>query len=177
MIPIEIAGNMKEARAKAKAFLSGRFFIQTLLPNGKAVNRQFLPNGVCTAGINRMLDVMFGGVAASATWYLGIINNASFSALAAGDTLASHAGWTEWTSYAGNRPTWTPGSASAGSITNPSLASATMNAAGTIRGLFLCNVNTGTSGILYSTAALSSGRAVADTEVLQLGYTSSITPA
>lgn len=174
---IEIANTIKEARAKARAFVSGRFYIETLLPDGRAVNREYIPNGVCTAGINHMLDVVFRAQAASAVWYLGIINNASFSALAAADTLASHAGWVEWTNYAGNRPTWTPGAAAAGSITNPALASATMNAAGTIRGLFLCNVNTGTAGILYSTAALSSGRAVTNTEVLQLGYTSSITPA
>lgn len=174
---IEVAKNMKQAEMMARAFLSGEYFIQTLLPNGRAVRRQKLKNGVTTAGINKMLDVMFGAVTPLTSWFLLIINNSGFSALAAADTLASHAGWTEWTSYAGNRPTWTPGTAAAGSITNPSLASATMNAAGTIRGLGLCSVNTGSSGTLYSTAALSSGRSVADTEVLQLGYTSSITPA
>lgn len=177
MIPIEIAGNMKEVRKKVRAFLRGEFFMQTLLPDGRAVNRQKLKNGVCTAGINRMLDVMFGSGTQLTSWFLLIINNASFTSLAAADTLASHGGWLEWTSYGGNRPTWTPGAAASGSITNPSLASATMNAAGTIRGLGLCSVNSGTAGILYSTAALPSGRAVADTEVLQLGYTSSITPA
>ena len=76
----------------------------------------------------------------------------------AADTLSSHSPWTESSAYSGNRPAFTPGSISGGSVDNSaSQASYTINANNTwIGGLFLASVNTGTSGILYGMAPFSS---------------------
>lgn len=173
---IEIAKGMKKANQLA-AFVRGMFEISTVLPDGRKVNRQKFKNGCTTLGLNYLLDTGFGGGTPDTTWFIGVIDNASYSTLAVGDTLASHGGWTEWTSYSGNRPAWTVAAASGGQITNSaSAASITMSAGGTIRGLFLCGVTSGSSGVLYSTGVLGTGRAVSNLEVLQLVYTSILTP-
>jgi len=52
-------------------------------------------NTVLTAGKNDLLDKYFAGSAYTAAWFMGIISSASFSAISATDTSASHAGWLE----------------------------------------------------------------------------------
>src|SRR3972149_7153411 len=61
-------------------------------------------NGITNVGVHYLLEVGFrDGVAPNpaqiATWYAGLIDNASFTAVAAGDTSASHAGWVEADEY------------------------------------------------------------------------------
>lgn len=159
------------------AIIGGLFEIRTVLPDGRRVKEQKFKNGPTTLGLNYLLDTGFGGGTPDTTWFILVIDNASYSALAVGDTLASHAGWLEFTDYSGNRPAWTPAAASGGQITNSaSAASITMTGDGTIRGLGLCGVNSGSSGVLYSTGVLGTGRAVSNTEVLELVYTPTLTP-
>jgi hypothetical protein len=72
-----------------------------------------VPNLVTTVGKNDLLTQYFKGSAYTAAWFVGLVDNASFSAYAAADTMASHAGWIEGTPYSnGTRPTWTGGTAS-----------------------------------------------------------------
>lgn len=75
----------------------------------------------------------------------------------AADTISSHSPWVESTAYSNaNRPTWTPGTVTAGSVDNSaSQATFNINANNTlIGGLFLINQSTvgGTSGTLYGMA-------------------------
>ncbi len=91
------------------------------------------------------------------TWYAGLIDVIGFAALAAGDTMASHAGWKENVQYSGNRPTWvnTQGSqqvSSNGPFTFP------VTGNGAIHGLFITSSPTpsGSTGVLWATAILSS---------------------
>lgn len=78
----------------------------------------------------------------------------------AADTMSSHSPWTESTAYSNaNRPAFTPGTISAGSVDNSaSQASFNINVNNTIiGGLFLVNNNTvgGTTGTLYGQAPFS----------------------
>jgi hypothetical protein len=56
-------------------------------------------NLVVAEGIAHTLDNGLGG-----TFYLGLTGGSPSPA--AGDTLASHGGWTEFTSYDGSRKAW-----------------------------------------------------------------------
>jgi hypothetical protein len=128
--------------------------------------------GVTNEGLNHVLDTQFHGSAAVATWYLGLINNASFSALAAADTLASHAGWLEATGYTGNRPAWTEGAASGQAVTNAATVDFAMTGTVTIYGLLLASVASGSSGVLFCTAAFSGGtQAVVNGDTLKCTLT------
>lgn len=130
--------------------------------------------GVTNTGLNSILDVYLHGSTQITTWYLLLINNASFSGLAAGDTLASHAGWTEATGYTGNRPAWTEGAASGQATTNSSTVDFAITSTQTIYGLGLASVDTGTSGTLFATAAFSGGtQAVASGDTLKTTFTMS----
>jgi hypothetical protein len=119
----------------------------------------------------------FSGSAYTAAWYVGLVNGTSASTtFSGGDTLATHAGWTENTSYAGNRKAATFGTATLNDPSNinnsTSTASFTMNANATIAGAFLTNVATGTSGLLFSESDFQSpgDRVVVSGDVLLVTY-------
>lgn len=128
-------------------------------------------NGNNTTGLNNLLNEYFGAATQTTTWYLGLVDNASFSAFSTSDTLASHAGWLENTNYTGNRQTWSPGSASAASITNGTPASFAITSTVVIKGAFLASVASGTSGILWATGAFSSTQSLINGQTLQVTYT------
>ena len=127
-------------------------------------------NLVTTAGKNDLLNVYFGATA-KAAYYVGLKGAGS---PAAGDTAASHAGWTESSAYSeANRPALSVAAASAGSVTNAaSKAVFTMNAGATIAGAILVNNNTkaGATGTLYSAGDFSGG-----SRTVQSGDTLSVT--
>jgi len=132
-------------------------------------------NLVVTGGKNDLLTNYFKGSSYTAAFYVGLVDNASFSAIAAGDTMASHSGWIESTAYSNaNRPTLTLGTASAGSIDNSAAkASFSINATATINGAFCTTNNTkgGTSGTLYSAGSFGSTRSVINGDTLNVQVT------
>lgn len=124
----------------------------------------FIKNLTTTQGLNDNLTKYLKGASYTAAWYVGLVDNASFSAFAAGDTAAQIGGsngWLESTAYSESvRQTLTLGSASAGSIDNTgSPAVFTMNTSGTLNGGFLVSSSTkgGTSGVLFSEGAFGGG--------------------
>jgi len=136
------------------------------------------PNLVVNVGLQDMNAKYFVGSAYTASWFLGLITGpSSGTTFAAGDTLASHAGWTEDANYAGTRKACTFGTATTADpsvITNSlNTASFTMNATTTIAGAFLCSVASGTSGILFSASDFQSpgDRSVVNADVLVVTYT------
>src|SRR3954449_11408668 len=52
-------------------------------------------NLMATTGLNKLLDATLKTGLTSPAWYIGLVDNASFSAFSAADTMASHAGWIE----------------------------------------------------------------------------------
>lgn len=129
--------------------------------------REDFHNLVTTAGKNDIIDKYFKGSAYTAAWYLGLKGT---GAAAAGDTLASHAGWAEVTPYTGNRPAITFGATAGGSNTATSV-SYTINATATVAGAFISSVATGTAGTLYSAGDFAASRSVANGDTLNVTAT------
>lgn len=168
----------------------GRFVVEHFR-NGRRINEYQFPNGICNEGKNKLLDVMFHGGTPIGSWYLGLISNTSYSALAATDAYANIGvsnGWTEFTSYtdgnntdnATTRPEWQEGAAASQSITNSTVAIFNVTAAGTVKGVFLSGGVAQASlksdhtagGCLWATALFSSGDvAVQNGDQLKVTYT------
>ncbi len=128
-------------------------------------------NLVTTAGKNDLLDKYFKGSSYTAAWYLGLKGTGS---AAAGDTAASHSGWSEVTPYSGNRPAITFGTSSSGSNTATAV-SYSINATATVAGAFVQSANTGTTGILYSAGDFAASRSVLSGDTLNVTLTVSFT--
>jgi hypothetical protein len=128
-------------------------------------------NGIKTVGKNLLLDVMFHGGTAAGTWYIGLMDNSGYTAENAADTLASHAGWNEFTNYTGNRQEWVEDAASSGSITNSTASTFAILGSGTLKGIFVCSAATGTSGTLWSSASFASTVPVSNGDDINITYT------
>src|SRR6266487_386531 len=100
-------------------------------------------NTVVTEGKNKVLDIAFRNQTQIAQWYIGLIDNAGFTALNVNDTMTNHTGWAELTAYTeANRQNWTTTAATGGQITNAVAATFTMNATNTVKGIFVASGNT-----------------------------------
>lgn len=135
-------------------------------------------NLVTTAGKNDMLDKYFEGSGYTAAWYVGLIDNAGWSAVNAADTMSSHSGWAEADEYdEATREAVSFGNASSGSKAADAATEFTINATITIRGAFLASdsAKNGTDGVLYSAAAFSGTRALVDNDILRVTPTYSLT--
>lgn len=137
-------------------------------------------NLVVNVGLKDMNDKYFMGSAYTATWFLGVYGAAASNNPAAGDTAASHAGWTEVTAYSNaTRPACTFAAATTAdpSVITNTASPAVFNINGTsvIGGAFLISNNTkgGTTGILFSAADFSApgDRSVANGDTLSVTYT------
>lgn len=134
--------------------------------NGNRKWREDFHNLVPTEGRNKYLDATLKTGLAAPAWYAMLKGNGSVQAA---DTLASHAGWSEITPYSGNRPAWTPGTISSGSVDNSaSKAQFTINAATTVYGAALASVASGTSGTLLGVGDFTTPRAVDIGDVVSL---------
>ncbi len=159
----------------------GVYTVECVGPDGQVKWADSFHNLVMNGGLANMNGAYLAGSAQSTTWYLGLVTGpGSGTTFAAGDTLASHAGWTESTAYTGNRKAVTFGAATTANpsvITNSaSPSSFSMNATATIAGAFLCNVATGTSGVLFSAGDFTGGdKSVASGDTLNVTYTFSLT--
>ena len=146
---------------------------------GKLIGIYEMPNGVTNEGKNHMLGVTFNAATPVTTWYIGLVDNAGFSAFAAADVMSSHAGWTEYQLYSeANRVTWVENAPASQSITNTTLAEFTIT--GTtdeVKGVFVVSNNTkgGTTGTLWATAAFATVIPVDASDVLKVTYTVSLT--
>lgn len=142
--------------------------------DGKLIWVEEFDNLVVTAGLNDSLDKHFKGSSYTAAWYVLLTDGTP--TFAAGDTMSSHAGWTEVEDYdEAARQTLSLGSVSGGSVDNSaSKATFTINATTTVGGAALATVSTkgGTTGTLYGGGAFTEGdRSVVDNDVLNVTVT------
>jgi hypothetical protein len=155
----------------------GVFTITCIDKNGHEKWVNIAPNLVVNTGLQSMNTQFFTGSAYTAAWYIGLVNGTSATTtFSGGDTLATHAGWTENTDYVGNRKAASFGAATLADPSNinnsASAASFTMNASANIAGAFLANVASGTSGLLFSAADFQApgDRSVVSGDVLNITY-------
>lgn len=156
------------------------YAFKCVMPNGEIRWTDDFFNVVTTVGKTDLVDKYFKGATYTAAWFVGLIDASGYTAVAAGDTAASHAGWTEThTTYSqGTRPALTFGTASAGSVNNSASAAAfSMTGTVTVKGAFVISNSTkgGTTGILYSAGAFGADRAVVNGDSLNVTITLTIT--
>lgn len=172
------------AAGQAKA--GGVFTVQCRDAEGNLKWEASQPNLVVNQGLQDMNTKYFTGSSYTALWYIGIYGAASSNNPVAGDTAASHAGWTEVTAYSqATRPAATFGTATTADpsvITNSaSPAAFSMNGTTTVGGAFLISNNTkgGTTGVLFSAADFASpgDRSVVSGDTLSVTYTFSLDAA
>lgn len=151
-------------------------------PDGTLRWAEDITNLITDEGLDDILDKYLKGSSYSATWFVGLIDNASFTAIAAGDTAAqittgatgSNA-WGEVSEYdEATREALTLGSVSSQSVDNSaSKASFSINATITLKGAFIISNSTklGTTGTLYGAAAFAATRAAESGDTLNVTAT------
>lgn len=158
------AGLICGAAASANAPVEGsvgvtnRYHFQAFDKDGNFKWEATKDNIVTNVGLDDILDKYLKGSAYTAAFYVGLTDGTP--TVAAGDTMASHAGWVEVTAYSESvRQTLTLGTVASQSVSNTaSKAAFSINAdTTTVGGAFLCTVSTkgGTTGVLYSVVAFT----------------------
>ena len=174
-----VAGGFAADSASAK----GVYKIQCHDKDGNLKWEDAAPNLVVNVGLQDMNAKYFTGSAYTAAWYIGLYGAGASNTPAAGDTMSSHAGWTEVVAYSqATRPACTfgvPTTANPSVATNSaSPATFSINATTTVGGAFLTSNSTksGTTGTLYSAADFSApgDRAVTNGDTLSVTYTLSL---
>lgn len=143
-------------------------------PDGKLKARRVTRNTVVNEGKNSILNVYFLAATPLPNWFMGLIDNSSFSVIAAADTLAAHAGWIEFTAYsAGTRPAWVPATSTAQSLTNTTPISFAITGSATLKGGLIASNSTkgGTTGVLWSAAIFGTPLVVNNGDTFRNTYT------
>ena len=181
------AGLVARPASTERVGAGGIFTVTCIGADGQQKWSDTFHNLVVNEGLQDMNAKYFEGSSYTAAWYLGLVEGpGSGTTYAAGNTLASHSGWTELvagTAYSGNRKAvvW---NATSPTSANPSVASNSdapssfgMLVNGTVvAGAFLCNVNSGTSGVLFSAGDFTGGDKSVDAgDTLNVTYNFSLT--
>ena len=165
------------------ASATGKYTVECYDKDGNLKWTAESKNLVVNAGLQYMAGSALTGTSPITTWYLGLYGSGSTNNPAAGDTMSSHAGWTEVTAYSeSTRPTAT---FAAATLANPSVvtntaskAVFTINGTTVVGGAFLTSNNTkgGTTGTLFSAADFGSpgDRSVVSGDILNVSYSFSL---
>jgi hypothetical protein len=176
------AGLLTFPKSGDSASAGGVYTVTCVGPDGVEKWSDTFHNLVVNEGLQYMNQTFFKGSGYTAVWYLGLVTGpGSGTTYAAGNTLASHAGWTENTDYTGNRKTVTFGTATTADpsvISNSASPSAfSITGTATIAGAFLAST-TDNSGILFSAGDFTGGdKSVASGDTLNVTYQFSLDAA
>lgn len=169
--------------ASEGAKATGKYTVECFDKDGNLKWVAETPNLVVNVGLQYMAGTALTSTAQITTWYVGLYGSGSTNSPAAGDTMSSHAGWTEVVAYSeSTRPTATFAAATNANpsvVTNTaSKAVFTINGTTTVGGAFLTSNNTkgGTTGTLFSAADFQSpgDRSVVNGDILNVTYTFSL---
>ena len=168
------------AKANELVGVEGHYTVTCRDKDGNLKWRAEESNLVVNVGLQYLAGVALTSTAQITTWYIGLYGPGATNSPSAGDTSATHAGWTEVTPYSNaTRPAAT---FAAATLANPSVvtnsaspASFNINATQVVGGAFLISNNTkgGFTGTLFSAADFQApgDRSVANGDVLNVTYT------
>lgn len=171
------AGVSRSGGQSEQLHATGVYKVTCIGADGEVKWEDTIQNLVTTVGKNDLLDKYLAGSAYTAAWYLGLVDGGTTPTYAAGDTSASHSGWTESVAYSNSTrpaPTWSAASAGSKSTTATAF---NINGTATIAGTFLISNSTksGTTGILYSAGSFTGGnKSVSSGDTLNVTYTASV---
>lgn len=149
--------------------LSFLYHVRCLDKYGNIKWEELFHNLTTTEGANSLGNVYFRAQTQITAWYVGLKQAGT---IAAGDTAASHAGWSDFTGYSqSTRPALTLAAFSGGGSDNSaSKAEFTINASGTVAGAFIVSNSskTGNTGVLYSVGDFSAAIPVVAADTIQV---------
>ena len=177
------SGLVAGTRSGDNALALGRFKMACYDKDGALKWEAEEDNLVVNVGLQYMCGTALTSVTQVTSWFIGLYGSGATNSPAAGDTMSSHAGWTEVVAYSqATRPACTFATATTANpsvaTNSASVAAFTINATTTVGGAFLVSNSTksGTTGTLFSAADFSSpgDRAVTSGDTLNVTYTLSL---
>jgi hypothetical protein len=174
-----IAGTQSGEEAKA----TGVYHVECHDKDGNLKWSAETKNLVVNAGLAYMAGTALTSVTQITTWYIGLYGAGASNTPAAGDTMASHAGWTEVTAYSNAtrvQATFVTATTANPSVVTNAASPATFNINGTttVGGAFLTSGSAkgGTTGTLFSAADFSApgDRSVVSGDIISVTYTFSL---
>jgi hypothetical protein len=172
--------NTKAAEA---AQATGKYFVECHDKDGNLKWTAESKNLVVNAGLAYMAGTALTSVTQITSWYLGLYGAGASNTPAAGDTMASHTGWTEVVAY--SNATRVAATFVTATTANPSVvtnaaspAAFNINGTTTVGGAFLTSgsAKSGNTGTLFSAADFGSpgDRSVVSGDTLSVTYTFSL---
>ena len=174
-----IAGTQSGEEAKA----TGVYHVECHDKDGNLKWSADTKNLVVNAGLAYMAGTALTSVTQITTWYIGLYGAGASNTPAAGDTMSSHAGWTEVTEYSNATrvaATFVTATTANPSVVTNAASPATFNINGTttVGGAFLTSgsAKSGTTGTLFSAAdfAAPGDRSVVSGDIISVTYTFSL---
>ena len=173
--------------------IEGHYHVVCRDAEGNLKWEESFPNLVNAIGKELMLDTLLSGSSYTTVGpFLGLISGSS-PTFAAGDTMASHGGWTEFTNYTvGGSPvrgtaSFSAATSSGSSPTNVTTKTATAitytitGGGGTVGGCFLVtgsgasSTQGNTSGTLYSAGAFATAKITTAGDTVSVTYSTTAT--
>jgi len=170
-------------KAGEEAKATGLFEIKCHDKDGNLKWEAQSKNLVVNVGLQYMAGSALTSVTQITSWFLGLYGAGASNTPAAGDTMSSHAGWTEVTAYSNATrvsATFVTATAANPSVVTNTASPATFNINGTttVGGAFLTSGSAkgGTTGTLFSAADFGSpgDRSVVSSDTLSVTYTFSL---
>ena len=176
-------GLIANTGAADNAKATGKYIVECFDKDGVLKWVAESKNLVVNVGLQYMAGVALTSTAQITTWYIGLYGAAASNNPAAGDTMSSHTGWTEVTTY--SESTRVAASFAAATNANPSVvtntaskAVFTINGSTTVGGAFLTSgsAKSGATGTLFSAADFGSpgDRSVVSGDILNVTYSFSL---
>ena len=170
-------------KAGEAAQATGKYHVECHDKDGNLKWTAESKNLVVNVGLQYMAGTALTSVTQITTWYLGLYGAGASNTPAAGDTMSSHAGWTEVVAYSNATrvaATFATATTANPSVVTNSASPATFNINGTttVGGAFLTSgsAKSGTTGTLFSAADFGSpgDRSVVSSDTLSVTYTFSL---
>lgn len=159
----------------AKILVHGRFVY-----NKRGEPEEFSDNLVVTEGLNYLLGSALRGVTPISSWFIAPFSG-DVTVQATWTAANFTANATEVTAYSdSNRPDWTPAVVSGGAITSfAAKAEFEATSAVTIRGaaLISASAKSATTGTLVAASRFGSAKPLETGEILDVGYSITLTPS